>query len=189
MIKTKQTKGKKEIANQVFDYGEFEREAIAGLQSGKGLVGTEGVLTSMIQRLVNAALTGEMSQHLQKEQEIGESNRRNGKLTKQLDTELGPIQIETPRDRMGSFEPKLVGKWQRQLGTGLDNQILSLYAKGHSYSDIQHQLKTLYGLDYSTASITEVTEQVWSEVLSWQQRVLQPFYSVIFLDGIYFKTR
>ena len=189
MIKTKQTKGKKEIANQVFDYGEFEREAIAGLQSGKGLVGTEGVLTSMIQRLVNAALTGEMSQHLQKEQEIGESNRRNGKLTKQLDTELGPIQIETPRDRMGSFEPKLVGKWQRQLGTGLDNQILSLYAKGHSYSDIQHQLKTLYGIEYSTGSITEVTEQVWSEVLSWQQRVLQPFYSVIFLDGIYFKTR
>jgi transposase-like protein len=71
----------------------------------------------------------------------------------------------------------------------LDNQILSLYAKGHSYSDIQHQLKTLYGIEYSTGSITEVTEQVWSEVLSWQQRVLQSFYSVIFLDGIYFKTR
>jgi transposase-like protein len=150
MIKRREKKVKKASANQVFDYGEFEREAIAGLQSGKGLVGTEGVLTSIIQRLVNAALSGEMSQHLREKSETGESNRRNGKLSKQL-TELGPINIETPRDRLGSFEPKLVGKWQRQLGAGLDSQILSLYAKGHCYSDMQHQLKTLYGLDYSTA--------------------------------------
>jgi transposase-like protein len=189
MIKKASPKGKKGSPNQVFDYGEFEQEAIAGLQSGKGLVGTEGVLTSLIQRIVNAALQGEMSGHLREEQLEGHVNRRNGKLPKQLDTELGEITIETPRDRLGKFEPQLVGKWQRQLGTGLDKQILLMYAKGHSYSDIQYQLKTLYGLDYSTASLSEVTEQVWSEVLAWQQRALQAFYSVIFLDGIYFKTR
>lgn len=189
MKKTRQVKSRNGVADQTFDYEDFEREAIAGLQSGKGLVGTEGVLTSLIQRLVNAALRGEMSQHLREGEERGESNRRNGKLTKQLDTELGSIEITTPRDRLGSFAPQLVGKWQRQLGTGLDSQILSLYAKGHSYSDIQHQLKVLYGIAYSTGSISEVTEQVWSEILLWQQRSLQSFYSVIFLDGIYFKTR
>jgi transposase-like protein len=102
---------------------------------------------------------------------------------------MGAVEISTPRDRLGNFEPQLVGKWQRQLGTGLDKQILSLYAKGHSYSDIGHQLKELYGLDYSKGSISEVTEQVWSEVLAWQERPLLSFYSVIFLDGIYFKTR
>ena len=189
MIKKASPQGKKGAPNQVFDYEEFEQEAISGLQSGKGLVGTEGVLTSLIQRIVNAALQGEMSGHLREEKLEGHVNRRNGKLPKQLDTELGEITIQTPRDRLGKFEPHLVGKWQRQLGTGLDKQILLMYAKGHSYSDIQYQLKTLYGLDYSTASLSEVTEQVWSEVLAWQQRALQAFYSVIFLDGIYFKTR
>ena len=189
MIKKARVKEKNKPLAQVFDYGEFEREAINGLHSGKGLVGTEGVLTSLIQRLVNAALNGEMSAHLREEKLEGQENRRNGKLSKQLDTELGAISIETPRDRLGKFEPQLVGKWQRQLGTGLDKQILMMYAKGHSYSDIQYQLKTLYGLDYSTASLSEVTEEIWSEVLAWQQRTLQSFYSVIFLDGIYFKTR
>ena len=172
-----------------FDYAAFEEQAIAGLQSGAGLIGTEGVLTSLIQRLVNAALSGEMTGHLKSDKALGLPNRRNGHLSKQLDTDLGSVEIQTPRDRLGNFEPQIVGKWQRQLGTGLDKQILSLYAKGQSYSDISHQLKELYGLEYSHASISEVTEQVWGDVLSWQQRILLPFYSVIFLDGIYFKTR
>ena len=128
--------------SDVFNYGEFEQEAIAVLQSGRGLVGTEGVLTGLVQRVVNAALSGEMSAYLREEKQIGAVNRRNGKLTKRLDTELGPIEIVTPRDRLGNFEPQLVGKWSRQLGTGLDKQILSMYAKGQSYSDIQYQLKT-----------------------------------------------
>jgi putative transposase len=182
-------RGKKGKPTEGFDYGTFEREAIAGLQSGKGLIGEEGVLTSLVQRIVNAALNGEMTAHLRQEQDLGRDNRRNGPLPKQIDTDLGEISITTPRDRKGTFEPQLVGKWQRQLGTGLDKQILSLYAKGHSYSAIQEQLKSIYGIEYSTGSISEVTEQVWSEVQAWQQRPLQSFYPVIFLDGIYFKTR
>ena len=172
-----------------FDYASFEQSAIEGLQNGAGLIGTDGVLTSLIQRIVNAALSGEMQGHLKSTKADGLSNRRNGHTKKQLDTELGPVEVSTPRDRLGSFEPQLVGKWQRQLGSGLDKQILSLYAKGHSYSDISHQLKMLYGLDYSKGAISEVTEQVWGEILAWQERPLLSFYSVIFLDGIYFKTR
>lgn len=174
---------------ETFDYAAFEASAIAGLQNGAGLMGTEGVLTGLVQRLVNAALNGELSEQLKSDKLSGLSNRRNGKLSKQLDTELGPIEIQTPRDRLGQFEPKLVGKWQRHLGTGVERQILSLYAKGNSYSAISSQLKDLYGLDYSHGSINEVTEQVWGEVCEWQQRALLPFYCTIFLDGIYFKTR
>ncbi|MBK8921203.1 MAG: IS256 family transposase [Saprospirales bacterium] len=146
-------------------------------------------MTGLIQRLVNAALSGEMSAHLKEERALGAENRRNGHTSKKLDTELGPVAISPPRDRGGRFEPQLVGKWSRQLGTGLDRQILMLYAHGNSYGDIQLQLRELYGLDYSTASISEVTEQVWGEVSAWQQRALEPFYAAVFLDGIYFTTR
>lgn len=172
-----------------FDYDSFEKESIGRLYEGDGLVGEQGVLTSLIQRLVNAALSGEMTSHLKSQRLAGESNRRNGYTSKNLDTELGPIPISPPRDRAGQFEPQLVGKWERQLGTGLDKQILTMYANGNSYSDIQFQIKQLYGLDYSPSSIVEVTEQVWAEIVSWQQRQLLPFYVTIFLDGMYFTTR
>lgn len=172
-----------------FNYDEFEKEAIDRLKEGAGLVGSDGVLTGLIQRLVNAALSGEMNAHLKQERLAGVKNRRNGHTSKQLDTELGPVLISPPRDREGNFEPQLVGKWSRQLGTGLDRQILMMYAHGNSYGDIQAQLRQLYGLEYSTASITEVTEQVWVEVAAWQQRTLERFYSVIFLDAIHFTTR
>ena len=183
-------KKQKSVESQViFDYASFEQEAIAGLQKGSGLLGTEGVLTNLVQRLVNAALSGEIQGHLSSDKSANISNRLNGNKPKAVDTDSGKINISTPRDRLGTYEPHLVGKWQRQLGTGLDKQILMLYANGYSCSDIRHQLKELYGLDYSEASISVVTDQVWGEVQSWQQRILLPFYSVIFLDGIYFKTR
>jgi putative transposase len=172
-----------------FDYEKFEAEAIAGLRSGSGLVGPEGVLTGLLQRLVNAALSGEMSAHLKEERSLGVPNRRNGHTSKVLDTELGPVPVSPPRDRGGRFEPQLVGKWERQLGSGLDRQILMMYAHGNSYSDIQLQLRELYGLEYSTASITEVTDSVWGEITAWQQRPLDSFYVAVFLDGIYFTTR
>jgi putative transposase len=183
------TKSKRTSKGESFDYDEFEKEAIGRLKEGAGLVGSDGVLTGLIQRLVNAALSGEMSAHMKEERALGIGNRRNGHTSKKLDTELGPVAISPPRDRAGRFEPQLVGKWARQLGTGLDRQILMLYAHGNSYGDIQFQLRELYGLDYSTASISEVTEQVWAEVSAWQQRALEPFYAAVFLDGIYFTTR
>lgn len=176
-------------ASVIFDYASFEREAISGLQNGSGLLGTEGVLTGLVQRLVNAALSGEIEGHLSANKSANISNRLNGKKLKTIDSDLGKINIVTPRDRLGTHEPHLVGKWQRQLGTGLDKQILMLYGKGNSFSDIRHQLRELYGLEYSEASISGVVEQVWLEVQSWQQRTLLSFYAVIFLDGMYFNTR
>ena len=188
MVKTK-SRIKGNSTPESFGYEEFETQAIGRLQKGDSLVGAEGILTSLIQRIVNAALSGEVDGHIREEKAGGQANRRNGHTSKTLDTELGPVQISPPRDRAGSFEPQLVGKWQRQLGTGLDKQILTMYANGNSYGDIQHQLKELYGLDYSPGSIAEVTEQVWAEVVEWQQRPLQPFYPAIFLDGMYFTSR
>ena len=94
-----------------------------------------------------------------------------------------------PRDRNGTFEPQLLGKWDRKLGTGLNEQILYLYALGNSYTDIQHQLKMLYGVEMSTGTITAITDEVYSELSAWQNRRLETMYTVLFLDGIYFTSR
>lgn len=108
--------------SKTFDYEGFEKEAIGRLNGGASLVGPDGVLVGLIQRIVNAALSGEADSHIQEEKASGMSNRRNGHTSKVLDTELGPVPISPPRDRAGSFKPQLVGKWERQLGTGLDKQ-------------------------------------------------------------------
>lgn len=188
-MKKKKVENEDFVLGDSFDYDSFEREAISGLLSGKSLLGSEGVLTGMVQRLVNSALKGEMRVHMDSEREKGITNRLNGHVSKGLQTDLGEVEIKTPRDRNGRFEPQLVGKWERHLGSGVEQQILSLYALGNSVGDIQHQLHKTYGLSYSTGSISSITEEVWGEVLSWQQRPLLAFYSVIFLDGQYFKTR
>ncbi len=186
-------KGKSEIIDQGenagFDYENFEKAAIKGLSEGKDLVGKDGVLTGLIQRIVNAALEGELDGHLSTKRKAGAKNRRNGHTSKNLDTSLGTVGINPPRDRDGSFTPQIVGKWDRQLGTGLDQQILSLYSTGNSISDIQHQLRQIYGIEYSAGSISMVTDRVMEELLSWQQRPLASLYAIIYLDALYFKIR
>lgn len=172
-----------------FDYESFEKAAIKGLSEGKDLVGKDGVLTGLIQRIVNAALEGELDGHLASRRKAGGKNRRNGHTSKNLDTSLGTVGITPPRDREGSFSPQIVGKWDRQLGTGLDEQILSLYSTGNSVSDIQHQLRQIYGLEYSAGSISMVTDRVMDELLDWQQRPLASLYVIIYLDAIHFKIR
>lgn len=172
-----------------FDYPAFEKEAIKRLTSGDRLLGKEGVLTGMVQRLVNAALSGEIDNHIKTDRSQGVSNRRNGYTSKTLNTELGAVQISPPRDRRGEFSPIIVGKWERELGTGLEQQVLMMYAYGNSYRDIQLQLMELYGVEFGVSWITEITDQVHAEVSSWQQRALLPFYVVVYLDGIYYTSR
>ncbi len=172
-----------------FDYESFEKAAIKGLSEGKDLVGEGGVLTGLIQRIVNAALEGELDGHLAARRKAGGKNRRNGHTSKNLDTSLGTVGITPPRDREGSFSPQIVGKWDRQLGTGLDEQILSLYSTGNSVSDIQYQLRQIYGIEYSAGSISMVTDRVMDELLDWQQRPLASLYVIMYLDAIHFKIR
>lgn len=107
-----------------FDYSSFEREAIEKLKSGKPLVGADGIFTPLIKRIIESSLEGELDAHLE---ESSEPNRRNGKMSKQLKTSLGLIEIETPRDRNSSFEPQIVRKRQRVLNEELDQKIIPMY--------------------------------------------------------------
>lgn len=169
-----------------FDYMSFEQEAIKALQNGKPLEGKNGVLAPLIKRLVEAGLNTEMSAHLG-ETDIG--NRRNGKTSKGVKTAFGKVDITTPRDRMGSFEPQLLAKRQTILGDALDHKIIALYSRGMSYNDICKHLEELYGLSVSPGTLSKITDSVIEEVKSWQNRPLESVYPFMWLDAIHYKVK
>jgi len=164
-------------------------EVIRRLYAGDPIVGKDGIFTDLLQALVNASLDGEMDYHLKEETEQGKHNRRNGHLEKQVRSQVGPLKVQTPRDREGSYNPLLVKKWERELGQGIEDIILSLYARGQSIEDVRHQLQELYGLEVSAGTISAVTDRVWEEIISWQQRPLASCYPIAYLDAIHFKVR
>jgi transposase-like protein len=164
-------------------------EIVSRLYNGDPVVGDGGIFTDLLQALVNAALEGEMDYHLQEVKSDNKDDRRNGHTHKVVKSRVGPLAVNTPRDRDGSHEPQLVKKWERELGTGLDDVILSLYARGQSVEDVRHQLMELYGVDVSVGAISAVTDRVWNEIIEWQQRPLAPCFPIVYLDAIHYKVR
>lgn len=159
------------------------------LYSGKRWFGPEGSFTELLQSFVDSSLEGEMDVHLEEDRAQGISNRRNGYGRKTVKTEGGQLHLSPPRDREGTFSPTIVEKRQRQLKTGLDETILSLYAKGNSVDDISRLLHEIYGVRYSTGAISQITDRVWTDVIAWQQRPLQCCYAIMYLDGIHFRVK
>ncbi|MBW4241038.1 IS256 family transposase [Enterobacter roggenkampii] len=139
---------------------------------------------------VEAALNAEMSHHLgyDKNQAKSGSNTRNGYSTKTVTTVDGPLELRTPRDREATFEPQLVKKNQTRV-TGMDNQILSLYAKGMTTREIAAAFKELYDADVSPALVSKVTDAVMEQVTEWQNRPLDAVYPIVYLDCIVLKVR
>ena len=174
---------------QRFNFNDFEKEAIEKLKSGQALTGKNGVLTPLIKQILEAALEGEMESHLSECKDQGQANRRNGKIKKVVKTGTGAFELETPRDRESSFEPEIVKKRQTVLNESLDNKVLSLYALGMSYEAITNHLAELYGLEVSTAKISQITDKLMPVITEWRSRPLEAIYPIIFLDAIHFKMR
>jgi putative transposase len=172
-----------------FDFSKFQEEAIGKLKSGQPLTGEDGVLTPLIKQILEASLDGEMDSHLTECKEHGISNRRNGKLKKSVKTCTGSFELETPRDREGTFEPEIVKKRQTVLNESLDNKVLSLYALGMSYEAIASHLSQLYGLDVSSAKISQITDKLLPIITEWRNRPLESVYPIVFLDAMHFKLR
>ncbi len=149
--------------------------------------------SQMLQRMINRGLEAEMDAHLGygKHEKLApgssRSNMRNGKIEKILQSAHGEIVIETPRDRDGSFTPQLVEKRQRRL-CGMEDKIITLYAKGLTTRDIEDALVDLYGVTLSHSVISEVTEAVLDEARLWQNRPLEAIYPIVWLDGIVIKV-
>ena len=147
-------------------------------------------LKSIQKRGIEKMLEGELDAHLdyEKHQPSDSSNSRNGYTTKKVKTSLGETSIKVPRDREASFNPMLVPK-RANMVDGIENVIISLYAKGMSNSDIEEQIREVYGFDVSTSTISRITDKVTNDIVAWQNRPLEPVYLIAWMDGIVFKVR
>lgn len=165
----------------------WEQKIADAIYACRPLLGEGGAFTDMIKRVVQASLKGEMHAHLRHPEQEG--NRRNGYTPKQLKTSGGQVEIATPRDRDGSFEPRIVEKRQRVLNAELDQKILSMYGLGLSYSDIASHMREIYGVETNDALINAVTDTVIEELRAWQSRPLEPLYAIVWLDAAFFKIK
>ena len=167
-------------------------ELLAGSRSEGEIVGPGGLLADLTRRLVERAMSAELTEHLgyehHQEPPGGSGNTRNGSTPKTLLTEHGPVPIKTPRDRKGTFEPQLVRKGQRRF-EGFDDKILALYSRGLSTRDIEAHLEEIYGVKVGRDLISRVTDAVMDDVRAWQQRPLDDVYPVLFLDALVLKIR
>lgn len=166
---------------------EFDfQEALKAIQDGKPFMGKDGVLTPLIKKLTEAALEGEIDSHLGKE--IA-ANRRNGKSKKTIKSLNGNFELQTPRDRDGSFTPQLVKKHQTILNDEIEQKIIALYGLGMSYKDIASHVQEIYALEVSTGTLSAVTDKIIHTVKEWQARPLETIYPIVWLDAIHYKIR
>ena len=161
-------------------------------KSTEEIVGPNGLLKQLTKALVERAMNAELSHHLGYEKHAaegrGSGNNRNGKSRKKVQGEFGSVEIEVPRDRNGTYDPKIVPKHERRFA-GFDQKILSMYARGMTTRDIQGHLEEAYGVEVSPTLISEVTDAVLEEVRSWQSRPLEPIYPIVYLDALMVKMR
>ena len=167
---------------QPFDFD----KALKELQSGKGLTGKDGILTPLIKQLTEAALQAELQEHLKKQQE---PNRKNGSSRKKMKSSSGNFELDTPRDRNGSFEPQLVRKNQTFLNNEIERKILSMFSHGMSYKAIREHISDMYSQDISNGTLSAITDKLLPELEQWQQRPLQSHYPIVWMDAIHYKVK
>ena len=174
------------IDPKVFD------ELLANHPRAEDLVGKGGLLEQFTKAFLQRALAAELSEHLgyQKHDPAGykSGNSRNGATSKKLKVDFGEIEIETPRDRNGTFEPRIVSKHQTRF-IGFDDKVVSMYARGMSTREIQGHLEEIYGTEVSPTLISNITDRVLEDVKAWQSRPLDPVYPILFLDALQVKMR
>jgi putative transposase len=165
---------------------------LADYKKPEDIIGENGLLKQLTKALLERAMQAEMTEHLgyEKHDPAGNNsgNSRNGATTKTLKGDFGEVPLETPRDRNGSYEPKIVGKGQTRF-SGFDDRIISMYARGMSTREIQGHLEEIYKVEVSPTLISNVTEAVMEEVKSWQSRPLDSVYPIVYLDALVVKIR
>lgn len=160
--------------------------ALQALREGKDLTGKDGILTPLIKQLTEAAMQAELESHLGEEEM---PNRKNGSSSKTMKSPVGSFELQTPRDRAGSFEPQLVKKNQTHLTDELERKILALYALGTSYQDIRGHIEDLYGVSLSNGTLNAVTDKLLPELQAWRERDLEAIYPIVWLDAIHYKIK
>ena len=175
-----------EISDEVLD------ALLAGASTPQQIAGPDGLLGQLTRRLLNRALEAELTEHLG--YEAGEAppggagNARNGKPSKTILTDQGPLQIRAPRDRKGTFEPQIVKKRQTRW-VGFDDRVISLYARGLTVREIGGHLAEIYGTEVSPDLISKITDTVLADAKAWQNRPLERVYPIVYLDALIVKIR
>lgn len=160
--------------------------ALEGLREGKDLTGKDGVLTPLIKQLTEAAMQAELERHLEEEDA---PNRKNGSTAKTVKSPVGAFELNTPRDRAGTFEPQLVKKHQTHLTEELERKIIALFSLGMSYQDIRSNLQDLYGIAVSNGTLNAITDKLIPELQAWRERDLEAIYPIVWLDAIHYKIK
>jgi len=181
------TDNKTILTNPGMDLKQLQEQIVEEIKAGKSLLGKDGLLTPLIKSALEATLEGELESHLSETRT--HKNRRNGKAKKVVKHSTGSFELETPRDREGSFEPEIVKKRQTVLNEALDEKILGLFSIGMSYDDMRKYLSEMYGVELSAAKISTVTDKLIPVITEWRSRPLETIYPIIFLDAMFFKTR
>ena len=176
----------KSRADQLLD------ELLSECKGPEEILGANGLVQQLTKRAIERALAGELTTHLgysaHERADEPRENTRNGSSAKTLATEHGPVVLEIPRDRAGSFEPQLIPKGERRLKR-IDEQILALYSRGMTTRDIQAHLLEIYGTEVSATLISNVTAEVNAEVQAWQNRPLEAIYPIVYFDALFVKSR
>ena len=167
--------------NEKFDLN----EALEAIKAGAKIDGKDGVLAPLIKQLTEAALEAELETHLSNEIR----NRKNGKSSKMMKSSVGEFELDVPRDRNGTFEPQFVKKHQTHMSDQIEQKILALYALGNSYAQISEHIEEFYGVHFSKATISAVTDKVIPLLKEWQQRPLENVYPFVWLDAIHYKIK
>ena len=142
----------------------------------------------ILQELMEAEMDATLGYEKNQKGDIVSTNKRNGYSTKTVKSQYGEFPIDIPRDRNGEFEPKLIPKYQRDI-SGIEEKVISLYARGMSTRDIHDQLQDLYGIELSAEMVSKITDKILPEIKEWQARPLNPVYPFIFMDCIHYKVR
>jgi putative transposase len=179
------------VTGEIIDQKELAERLLAqAKEQGVSLVGPGGLLNQLTRNVLETVLEAELTEHLGHEhgQTPIAANMRNGTRSKTVLTEIGPVEIEVPRDRDGSFEPVIVPKRKRRLD-GIDQIVLSLSARGLTTGEIAAHFEEVYGAKVSKDTISRITEKVAGELAEWSARPLDPVYPVLFVDAIVVKVR
>ncbi|TDD49013.1 IS256 family transposase, partial [Saccharopolyspora elongata] len=187
-----QPRSARDAVNEMVEAGLLDGLMDTVDRDGLALTGQGGFLPELVKAVLERGLQAEMSDHLGYDKGDpagrGSPNSRNGTSAKTISTEIGDVDLDVPRDRAGSFEPRLVPKGSRRAG-GLDEIIISLYAGGMTVRDIQHHLQRTYGTELSHETISKITDAVLDEVTAWQSRPLEEIYPIVYLDALVVKVR
>lgn len=170
------------------DYEVMKQKLKEQFRTGKSLFSKGGAFAPLLEELINSMLEGELEGHLD-EEERRNGNRKNGKGSKLVKTSAGSIEINTPRDRLGSFEPEIVKKRETIMAASLEDKIIGLYGLGTSLRDISAHIKETYDTDISAATLSSITDKVIPVVKEWQQRPLESLYCIVWLDAMYYKVK